>query len=504
MNNINNSNSSSSSSMNNHQKQTQLGSEDNELASNLRSQLYIVDDNDRSNHSHNRNVNSNDNRSSSSSVGPPGFGNEQQMRSKSFNKLAEAVGEGLANTMDAPDDIAGAAGFVGSAQSLMGLNLAGDLFNGGSTVGGEMNNFQRQSRHAASRLKGKATGLNYSNLEHHHPNLESYGRESSSSQNFALNSQNINGLMTNINAGGSVGDSTTAFSNSSVSLRGTKMTYQMDLNHSLNHSNTLGIDSSKINSSIYAESHPQVGLCVNEPVFNSNIENRSGLSSLNSNEISGSGALASNMDKGILDYMHMRDFSLRGSGTGSAPPDFDKEPSDILLHQQDQQIHLKKHSSSGGRNGASIYNANQTTEAQLAPFLRNPGPDVKPGRCLAILLHCKPSVEKMIRSVCESFGGLEYFRSEFAVSKGVIFLQYFNLQHAQNAAQYLASRLLLSQTLVEPRIRYCTEISGTDETRLLISIDHEYYSGNNQNASLDETVLSQILSSYGKFIVNLS
>ena len=181
-----------------------MSKEDVDLTNNLGAHLYITppgfssnanvntkDTSSNSNHGNgdidnnngaNNSTNHNDDDTTSS-----GMNNDASKRSKSFNKLAEAIGEGLANTMDSDgtgnnnnNNMSNQRGNVNVSSAHLssfhhGNNFGLDLFSNSSTNsgsigisntfgGGEMNNFQRQSRHAASRLKGKAT---YANLEDH-------------------------------------------------------------------------------------------------------------------------------------------------------------------------------------------------------------------------------------------------------------------------------------------------------------------------------------------------
>mmetsp|Transcript_9655 Transcript_9655/g.14368 ORF Transcript_9655/g.14368 Transcript_9655/m.14368 type:complete len:894 (+) Transcript_9655:218-2899(+) len=375
-------------------------------------------------------------------------------RSKSFKNLAEFVGEGLAESMDDFDFSHNNQHMFRTSSANDDTNLLSALHNSNrGPVSGELNNFQRQSRHAANRLIGKT---NYSSLEHQ------YDQHLTSNATTSHLSHGANFLDRTPQTRGSAGPGDSSQHSYSSAGGGA--------NGGVTGTSLLRSNSNNLSSSsslkLRTGSH-LLGLKVDEPAFMG-----AGAKQQHTNQ-------NMNMDAGILAYMQSRD-SGRLSGTGSAPPDVDK-----IFVQQHEHTHPN----------------NQTTESQLMPYLRSPdNPLTKPSRCLAILLNCKPGLSKTIRNVCESFGGLEYFRSEF-ISRGVIFLSYFNLIHAQTAAVHLPAHLL-SHTLMEPRVRYCSEINGVDETRLLISsAENEYgdiYANSARDLPLDEGILTQILSTYGK------
>jgi len=435
--------------------------------------------------------------------GPPGFVNRsngehndsksQQGRSRSYNRLVEAVGEGLASNIEdsyAGGNLVNGAYRVGSdAGGLLfssrgpSQGLGTDLYqqHGG---GGELDNFQRQSRYAARRLPRSSSN----DIDGITTSLEHLGQFSG--RQFVLSNHHDVATTSSMH-GGQSGMYSTLDGNGDLSGRIFSQTSIGDGGNDFDGMKSVGIESYVNNT------NPNVGLLVKEPFGNDVEDDRLGRLQTGSSGVqinNGSGGIygsnfgGGGMQGAVLKYMQERDGG-RGSGTGSAPPNFDVvAPNAAIDPFQNRRVKQT-------REEADLF-TKQSTEVQLAPFLRNPGPGVKPSRCLAILLNCRPTVEKSIRVVCEGFGNLEYFRSEFAVSRGVIFLSYVNLQSAQYAANHLASRLM-DQTLVEPRIRFCTEAMGVDETRLLITTNHDIYSPNS-NLLLDETTLNQILSSYGK------
>lgn len=287
-------------------------------------------------------------------------------RSKSFKNLAEFVGEGLAESMDDFDFSHANNQHMLRPNATDDINLISALNNSNrAPVSGELNNFQRQSRHAANRLIGKA---NYSSLEHQYDqHLTSLNAQShlSHSDHFLEKMPLTRGSV------GPTDSSQHSYSSAGGGTNGGRGVTGTSL---LNNNNS-GLSSSSSNNARLRTGSHLLGLKVDEPAFMNSV----GSKQQNMNM---------NMDAGILAYMQSRD-SGRLSGTGSAPPDVDK----IFVQQHDHTLN------------------NQTTESQLIPYLRSPdNPLTKPSRCIAILLNCKPGLSKTIRNVCESFGGLEYFR----------------------------------------------------------------------------------------------
>lgn len=123
---------------------------------------------------------------------------------------------------------------------------------------------------------------------------------------------------------------------------------------------------------------------------------------------------------------------------------------------------------------------------ELEPFVweQNDSNNTKlmyPSRALAIfgLVHLQLSE---VKSTCEAFGSLLYFRSEFFSTKGVLLIAYHDLRSARHAAgeleSYLkqmiasnepGSRSLSNQTV---KVMYCTSLTSSserDESALVIS-----------------------------------
>jgi hypothetical protein len=172
--------------------------------------------------------------------------------------------------------------------------------------------------------------------------------------------------------------------------------------------------------------------------------------------------------------------------------------------------------------GSDISDANdvsRATEKELVSYLRDtlqggsqygsgPVPTAHPSRGLCILASgLPPSSDEAntlnpaeVRSVCESFGTLDTFRSDFWNSRRVVFLSYFDLRCAQRAASGLLRALLRLVESACPRhvlstaqfkVKYCLPLqasSPTDESTMLIS---------NLPPHVDEHGLASFMESYG-------
>jgi len=156
--------------------------------------------------------------------------------------------------------------------------------------------------------------------------------------------------------------------------------------------------------------------------------------------------------------------------------------------------------------------------AELSPFLRDaptknngknsPTTSSKPSnnksnstRGLAILYASSLNVPD-VRSMCEAFGALESFRSDFGESCGVYFATFYDLRSAQLAVGELPKVLnkgskssgsgSSSNTSGRVQVKYCVPLnssSSMDESLLMIS---------KLPSTVDEQDLSHILSSFGE------
>jgi len=114
---------------------------------------------------------------------------------------------------------------------------------------------------------------------------------------------------------------------------------------------------------------------------------------------------------------------------------------------------------------------------ELAPFVwessnGSSGVKLYPSRALAIFGISSLQLSE-VKSTCEAFGSLLYFRSEFFASKGVVFVAYHDLRSARHAAGELKSYLQemiagsddvqLSPTTYEVKVLYCVSLTSSSE-----------------------------------------
>lgn len=141
--------------------------------------------------------------------------------------------------------------------------------------------------------------------------------------------------------------------------------------------------------------------------------------------------------------------------------------------------------------GNQVYHrdAKYSAEEELRPFTWDINHH-EPSRTLAILrvTGCPPND---IRSLCESFGVVETFRTEF-LDRGVVFVSYFDMRCAQFAAMQLPSRLQRLGPGTEMAIvKFCvplTSSSQNDESLVVI---------NDLPNNMGVDSLAQFLSSFG-------
>ncbi|KAL7481287.1 hypothetical protein ACHAW6_006976 [Cyclotella cf. meneghiniana] len=137
----------------------------------------------------------------------------------------------------------------------------------------------------------------------------------------------------------------------------------------------------------------------------------------------------------------------------------------------------------------------------LAPFLRDPPQNQKgssssnsSSRGVAILYASMLHIPD-VRSTCEAFGALESFRSDFAETKGVYFVTFYDLRSARLAVSELPkalNQMVSSSSDDKIEVKYCVpsnSSSATDESMLLLS---------NLPGTIDEQDLSHSMSSFGE------
>ena len=132
---------------------------------------------------------------------------------------------------------------------------------------------------------------------------------------------------------------------------------------------------------------------------------------------------------------------------------------------------------------------------ELSPYLRDPPKNQKyqsnsasnaSSRGVAILYASQLAVAD-VRSTCEAFGALEAFRSDFAESKGVYFVTFYDLRSARLAIAELPKNLN-----GQIQVKYCVPLNSsgsTDESMLLLS---------NVPGTIDEQDINEAMSSFGE------
>ena len=131
----------------------------------------------------------------------------------------------------------------------------------------------------------------------------------------------------------------------------------------------------------------------------------------------------------------------------------------------------------------------------LAPFLKDASGDARKGsssRGLAIL-HASDLLAADVRSMCEAFGSLESFRSDFGASRGVFFASYYDLRSAELAAAELPGELnKMANGGGRVQVKYCVPLSSsssTDESMLLLM---------GLPGTAEEGEVNDVLSSFGQ------
>jgi hypothetical protein len=131
----------------------------------------------------------------------------------------------------------------------------------------------------------------------------------------------------------------------------------------------------------------------------------------------------------------------------------------------------------------------EEAEEELRPFIW----DVRhhdPSRALAIMCTASLSASD-VRSVCESYGAVESFRSDF-VERGVCFVSYYDMRCAQYAAMELQPRLqTLGPSAEGVRVQFCVPLnsSSQNDDSLVVLMDVP--------TELNIESLASMLSSYG-------
>lgn len=147
------------------------------------------------------------------------------------------------------------------------------------------------------------------------------------------------------------------------------------------------------------------------------------------------------------------------------------------------------------------------TQEELVPFLwdvvdapRNQSNSNPPSRALAIMGASSLLISE-VRSTCEAFGSLLYFRPEFCRNRGVILFAYHDMRSARHAAKELNSYL---QRLVAPnsnhpqhlyqenvKVMYCVNLNSSS------AINESMLKLSNLPLGVDDKSVNELIASYG-------
>jgi len=169
------------------------------------------------------------------------------------------------------------------------------------------------------------------------------------------------------------------------------------------------------------------------------------------------------------------------------------------LPNSSQQLTMSTQLSTAQKTSNIIINESKEqhkAEEELAPFVWDTtGPSKQSShsarRSLVIFGASTMSISE-IRSTCEAFGSILYFRSEYNVSHGVILLGYHDLRSARHAAKELKAYL---QRLVNEndvlKVMYSISLqasSARDESKLVIS---------NLPSHIENNIITDMVQSFG-------
>ena len=362
----------------------------------------------------------------SSNGGQPRQRNE---RTSSFNNIAAALGNGLAESMD--DATRGevlSRSHHGAATDAPS-NLTDNFFNPGNS--NEMN-YERHRRHAASRIIGATTA--------------------STTSSESKTSDDAGGLFGSLDAA----------TNSNASS---------DNNASGIVGRTIGGGSSSLSSPFVTR---DLGMTVMEP----NDSSFAGSSSISTKALPqyGTGRINSGTDISQGLQADMQNLNLWSRSNGI------RRPGDS------RNLSSPPSNSLGGRLGSS----SQTVDAEneLIPFTWDTNHHEQ-SRALAVFNASSINPNEII-SICETFGAVETFRSEYLDALGVAFISFSDMRCAQFAAMQLPMRLQrVPGGSPRVQVKFCIPLNSStqnDESLVVVNdLPHQI--------SADE--LSRMLSNFG-------
>ena len=363
-------------------------------------------------------------------------------RSNSFTDLAAALGSGLAESME--DATRG--------EHRGGALLTDNFFNPKDDL-----SYARQSRHAASRLLGSSPSKDAFGPSHTAPEAGSLFASLDSGERGYLKKSNAShplfGDIENDTRKGPKDTSsglTAAFSNDSANRD--RMSGDFRPSYHSNSSSSLydAVKEDSMKSRLPATK--DLGMTVTEP-----------------SDSYGRGASSGRSDDGT--YGIQRDMQN-------------------LWPKTDERSPHKNRETSGGSLSVDLGSDSQMqAEEDLRPFTW----DVRhhdTSRALAILRAASLPANE-VRSICESFGVVENFRSDFS-DRGVFFVTYYDMRCAQYAAMEMQSRLQrLESGSDRAFVQFCVPLnsSSQNDESLVVLTDVP--------SSMNIEHLASMLSSYG-------
>jgi len=461
----------------------------------------------------------------------------EKMRSKSYVKLADAVGEGLAESMGDFHFDAGRNGKKVENMGIMGLSTGRGLNRDGNnsnivsfsryTTSASkdmgLDNIARQTRHSLSRVTGRSTEISPSivdgngpgsvyhmglDIDHDktipHTGTNSYPfLQSTLLTQDRLSSEDVSTDFYNINTG--VG----CIVEEPRSCTASPTPHQFQLNTADNSGRTM-MKSANSGLNHLTEA--------TEKLYNLN-ENRMGRASAppmvvgRQTHDAGSPAISCYQS---CQSLQERKLEIR---------EFQQIPKTSDVQNMVSNKMLDKNTTSNYGNPAHMYNtqyeasppSNRNVQRiarmeedkkrhnDLVPFIwdvvnvsRDQQVSSPPSRALAIIDAYRLLISE-VRSTCEAFGSLLYFRPEFCQTRGIILFAYHDMRSARHAAKELNSYLLRLTTPHHAqhsyqdnfKVMYCINLNSS------AAINESMIKLSNLPLGVDDKSVNELIASYG-------
>lgn len=164
----------------------------------------------------------------------------------------------------------------------------------------------------------------------------------------------------------------------------------------------------------------------------------------------------------------MKHVNLWSESDGTGTKALNVKPSSSKNHPVDS---INKYSPVEESRGFETASPSVDVETELRPFTWDTNHH-EPSRTIVIIMNASiPSNE--VGSLCESFGAIETFRSEFLNRIGVVFVSYFDMRCAQFAAMQLSARLQrMTAGSGVIRVKFCAPLNSSsqnDESMIVIN-----------------------------------